>query len=116
MMCAASERVRQRALDEVAHRVDRDVLAEVVAGDLHHAVVGGAPRPGGRPVAAGDHHAARAGQDVLRAVALGHLLPERLDGRDADHARAGLETYRLHLLFTRHDGLRIIPSGIIRPA
>jgi len=96
--------------------VDRDVFAQVVAGDLHHAVVGGAPRPGGRPVAAGDHHAPRSRQDVLGAVALRNLLAERLDGRDADHARAGLETHRLQLLFTRHDGLRIIPSGIIRPA
>src|SRR5262249_35893515 len=103
--------VRQSALDEVAHRMDGHVFAQVLAGNLHHAVVGAAPRDGGGPVAAGDHHAARARQDVLRAIALGHLLAERFDRRDTDHARAGLEADGFHLLLPGHESLRIIPSG-----
>src|SRR3989441_6817555 len=108
--------VGQRALDEVAHRMDRHVLAEIVAGDLHHPMIRTAPRARARPVAARDDDAPGPRQDVLRAIAFRHLLAERLDRRDPDHARAGLEADSFHLLLTRHDGPRIIPSGIIRPA
>src|SRR4029453_11542757 len=103
----------ERALDEVAHRVDRDVLAQVVPRDFHHTVIWAAPRPCGRPITAGHDDAAGARQDVLRAVALGHLRAERLDSGDADDARSGLLPDRLHLLLAGHEGTRIIPSRLI---
>jgi hypothetical protein len=90
--------------------VDGHVLAQIVAGDLHHAVVGATPGAGGRPVSAGDDDAPGTRQDVLRAIALGHLLAEGFDRGDADHARAGLEADRFDLLLRCHEGPRIIPS------
>jgi hypothetical protein len=53
------------SLDVVGHHVDRHVLAKVVAGDLHHAVVGRSPRAGRRPIAAGDDHRPRARENLL---------------------------------------------------
>src|SRR5207249_834395 len=76
--------ISELALDVVAHRVDGDVLAQIVAGDLHHAVVGAPPRARGGPVAAGDDDAARSRQDVLRPKALGHPRAEGRGGGDAD--------------------------------
>jgi len=99
--------IPELALDVVAHGVDGDVLAQVVARDLHHAVIGAPPRAGGGAVAAGHDDAARSRQDVFRSVALGHPRPERLGGRDADDARAGGEPHALHRVHDavgRHQG------------
>src|SRR5256712_2193471 len=99
--------ISELALDVVAHRVDGDVLAQVVAGDLHHAVVGAPPRARGGPVAAGDDDAARSRQDVLRPKALGHTRAEGLGAGDANDARAGIQSHALHRLYDavrRHQG------------
>src|SRR5262249_33120830 len=88
--------VAELALDVVAHRVDGDVLAEIVARDLHHAVIGAAPRARGGPIAAGHDDGARARQDVLGPEALGHAGAKRLGCRDADDARAGRQPHALH--------------------
>src|SRR6185312_16314024 len=68
---------------------DGHVLAQVVPGDLHHAVVGRSPRARRRPLAPRDDDGAGAGQDVGRAVAFGRMIVERGDARDADVTRAG---------------------------
>src|SRR5262249_39325523 len=100
-----------RALDVVAHRVDGDVLAKIVSRDLHHAMIGAAPRACRRAIAAGYHHAPGAGQDVVGAKSLGNAVMERLRRRDADHAGARRQANGLDRLF---EGRALCGRGHVR--